>query len=101
MSAIDEVKGDMERPVPMDRLICGDVGFGKTEIAVRARLQGRDGRQAGRGARADDSLAEQHFVTFGERFAPYPVKVAMLSPFLSRHSRRRSWPTSRRAASTS
>ncbi len=46
MTAIDEVKGDMERPVPMDRLICGDVGFGKTEIAVRAAFKAvMDGKQ--------------------------------------------------------
>ena len=83
ISAIDEVKGDMERPVPMDRLICGDVGFGKTEIAVRAAFKAvMDGKQVAVLV-PTTLLAEQHFVTISERFAPYPVKVAMLSRFLS------------------
>jgi transcription-repair coupling factor (superfamily II helicase) len=83
VTAIDEVKADMRRPVPMDRLICGDVGFGKTEIAVRAAFKAvMDGKQVAVLV-PTTLLAEQHFVTFGERFAPYPVKVAMLSRFLS------------------
>src|ERR671910_165295 len=83
VTAIDDVKGDMEQPVPMDRLICGDVGFGKTEIAVRAAAKAvMDGKQVAVLV-PTTLLAEQHFVTFGERFAPYPVKVAMLSRFLS------------------
>ena len=83
VTAIDEVKGDMERPVPMDRLICGDVGFGKTEIAVRAAFKAvMDGKQVAVLV-PTTLLAEQHFVTFSERFAPFPVKVAMLSRFLS------------------
>jgi transcription-repair coupling factor (superfamily II helicase) len=83
VTAIDEVKADMEQPVPMDRLICGDVGFGKTEIAVRAAFKAvMEGKQVAVLV-PTTLLAEQHFVTFGERFAPYPVKVAMLSRFLS------------------
>ncbi|MGH2680585.1 MAG: transcription-repair coupling factor [Actinomycetota bacterium] len=83
VAAIDEVKADMERPVPMDRLICGDVGFGKTEIAIRAAFKAvMEGKQVAVLV-PTTLLAEQHFVTFGERFAPYPVKVAMLSRFLS------------------
>jgi transcription-repair coupling factor (superfamily II helicase) len=83
LTAIDEVKADMERPVPMDRLICGDVGFGKTEIAVRAAFKAvMDGKQVAILV-PTTLLAEQHFVTFTERYAPYPVKVAMLSRFLS------------------
>ena len=83
VTAIDEVKADMERPVPMDRLICGDVGFGKTEIAVRAAFKAvMDGKQVAILV-PTTLLAEQHFVTFTERYAPYPVKVAMLSRFLS------------------
>jgi transcription-repair coupling factor (superfamily II helicase) len=83
VTAIDDVKGDMERPVPMDRLICGDVGFGKTEIAVRAAAKAvMEGKQVAVLV-PTTLLAEQHSVTFGERFAPYPVKVAMLSRFLS------------------
>ena len=83
VTAIDDVKADMEQPVPMDRLICGDVGFGKTEIAVRAAFKAvMEGKQVAVLV-PTTLLAEQHFVTFGERFAPYPVKVAMLSRFLS------------------
>ncbi len=83
VTAIDEVKADMQQPIPMDRLICGDVGFGKTEIAVRAAFKAvMDGKQVAVLV-PTTLLAEQHFVTFGERFAPYPVKVAMLSRFLS------------------
>jgi transcription-repair coupling factor (superfamily II helicase) len=83
VTAIDEVKGDMEQPVPMDRLICGDVGFGKTEIAVRAAFKAvMEGKQVAVLV-PTTLLAEQHFVTFSERFSPYPVKVAMLSRFLS------------------
>jgi transcription-repair coupling factor (superfamily II helicase) len=83
VTAIDEVKADMQRPMPMDRLICGDVGFGKTEIAVRAAFKAvMDGKQVAVLV-PTTLLAEQHHVTFGERFAPYPVRVAMLSRFLS------------------
>jgi transcription-repair coupling factor (superfamily II helicase) len=81
--AIDDVKRDMEEPKPMDRLICGDVGYGKTEIAVRASFKAvMDGKQVAVLV-PTTLLAEQHFVTFSERFAPFPVKVAMLSRFLS------------------
>jgi transcription-repair coupling factor (superfamily II helicase) len=80
---IDEVKRDMEKPVPMDRLLCGDVGFGKTEVAVRAVFKAvMDGKQAAVLV-PTTLLAEQHFVTFGERFAPFPVKIEMLSRFVS------------------
>jgi transcription-repair coupling factor (superfamily II helicase) len=83
VTAIDDVKSDMERAVPMDRLICGDVGFGKTEIAVRAACKAvMEGKQVAVLV-PTTLLAEQHFVTFSERFAPFPVKVAMLSRFLS------------------
>jgi transcription-repair coupling factor (superfamily II helicase) len=81
--AIDEVKRDMETAKPMDRLVCGDVGYGKTEIAVRAAFKAvMDGRQVAVLV-PTTLLAEQHHVTFSERFAPFPVKVAMLSRFLS------------------
>jgi transcription-repair coupling factor (superfamily II helicase) len=81
--AIDEVKRDMEGDRPMDRLICGDVGYGKTEIAVRAAFKAvMDGTQVAVLV-PTTLLAEQHHVTFSERFAPFPVKVAMLSRFLS------------------
>jgi transcription-repair coupling factor (superfamily II helicase) len=83
LGAIEEVKQDMESPKPMDRLICGDVGYGKTEIAVRAAFKAvMDGKQAGVLV-PTTLLAEQHYVTFSERYAPFPVKVAMLSRFVS------------------
>ncbi|GIU98421.1 MAG: transcription-repair-coupling factor [Actinomycetota bacterium] len=89
LTAIAEVKADMERPKPMDRLICGDVGFGKTEIAVRAAFKAvMDGKQVAVLV-PTTLLAEQHFITFSERFAPFPVRVAMLSRFVPRGEQRR------------
>ncbi len=82
LAAIEEVKRDMEAPKPMDRLICGDVGYGKTEIAVRAAFKAvMDGRQVAVLV-PTTLLAEQHYVTFSERYAPFPVTVAMLSRFV-------------------
>ncbi len=79
---IDEVKADMRRPVPMDRLLCGDVGFGKTEVAVRAAFKAvMEGKQVAVLV-PTTLLAEQHLITFTERFAPYPVTVKMLSRFV-------------------
>src|SRR4051794_29520617 len=73
--SIDEVKADMEVPVPMDRVICGDVGYGKTEIAVRAAFKAvMDGKQVAILV-PTTLLAQQHFVTFTERFAAFPVQV--------------------------
>ena len=73
LAAIDEVKRDMEKPVPMDRLICGDVGYGKTEIAVRAAFKAvQDGKQVAVLV-PTTLLAQQHFNTFSERYAPFPV----------------------------
>jgi transcription-repair coupling factor (superfamily II helicase) len=81
LSAIDEVKRDMERSVPMDRLICGDVGYGKTEIAVRAAFKAvQDGKQVAVLV-PTTLLAQQHFNTFSERYAPFPVTVKPLSRF--------------------
>ncbi len=83
LAAIDEVKRDMERAVPMDRLICGDVGYGKTEIAVRAAFKAvQDGMQVAVLV-PTTLLAQQHFGTFSERFAPFPVTVRMMSRFVS------------------
>ena len=83
LEAIDEVKRDMERPAPMDRLICGDVGYGKTEIAVRAAFKAvQDGQQVAVLV-PTTLLAQQHYATFSERFAPFPVTVASLSRFSS------------------
>ena len=80
---IDEVKADMERPQPMDRLICGDVGYGKTEIAVRAAFKAvADGKQVAVLA-PTTLLVSQHTETFTERYAGFPVRVAQLSRFQS------------------
>jgi len=82
--AIEEVLADMQRPKPMDRLICGDVGFGKTEVALRAAfLAVLDGRQVAVLV-PTTVLAQQHFNTFRQRFEGYPVRVEMLSRFLTR-----------------
>jgi transcription-repair coupling factor (superfamily II helicase) len=81
LGAIDEVKADMERPVPMDRLISGDVGYGKTEIAVRAAFKAvQDGKQVAVLV-PTTLLVQQHYSTFSERYAPFPVVVRPLSRF--------------------
>ncbi len=81
LEAIDEVKRDMERAVPMDRLICGDVGYGKTEIAVRAAFKAvQDGKQVAVLV-PTTLLVQQHLSTFGERFASFPVVVKPVSRF--------------------
>ncbi len=83
LAAIDEVKADMAQEVPMDRIICGDVGYGKTEIAVRAAFKAvQDGKQVAVLV-PTTLLANQHFKTFSERFAQFPVTVAALSRFQS------------------
>jgi transcription-repair coupling factor (superfamily II helicase) len=81
LSAIIEVKADMEKPVPMDRLICGDVGYGKTEIAVRAAFKAvQDGKQVAVLV-PTTLLAQQHFNTFSERMNQWPVDIRQLSRF--------------------
>ena len=83
LACIDEVKADMERTVPMDRVICGDVGYGKTEIAVRAAFKAvQDGKQVAVLV-PTTLLVQQHLSTFAGRYAPFPVKVAALSRFQS------------------
>jgi transcription-repair coupling factor (superfamily II helicase) len=83
LKAIADVKSDMEEPRPMDRLVCGDVGFGKTEVALRAVFKAvQDGTQAAVLV-PTTLLASQHAQTFADRFAPYPVRVELLSRFLS------------------
>jgi transcription-repair coupling factor (superfamily II helicase) len=82
LRAIEEVKADMESPRPMDRLICADVGFGKTEIAMRAIFKAvQDGKQAVLLA-PTTLLTSQHFATMSERFSGFPVRLAMLSRFV-------------------
>jgi transcription-repair coupling factor (superfamily II helicase) len=81
--AIVETKDDMEGAVPMDRLVVGDVGFGKTEIALRAAFKAiQDGKQVAVLV-PTTLLAQQHYQTFADRFAPYPVRVEVLSRFLT------------------
>jgi transcription-repair coupling factor (superfamily II helicase) len=81
--AITDVKEDLEAPTPMDRLVCGDVGFGKTEVALRAAFKvAQEGRQVAILV-PTTLLAQQHHQTFNERFAPYPVRVEALSRFLT------------------
>ncbi|MEZ4407788.1 MAG: transcription-repair coupling factor [Polyangiales bacterium] len=81
--AIDEVIADLRHATPMDRLVCGDVGFGKTEVAIRAAFH-----VATQGAQVavlcpTTVLAQQHYRVFAERMAPYPIEVAVLSRFVS------------------
>ena len=81
--AIDEVKNDMESPHPMDRLICGDVGYGKTEVALRAAFKAAEAGKQTLVLVPTTILAEQHWMTFEGRFADLPVKVGMVSRFRS------------------
>ena len=83
MQAIIEVKEDMERATPMDRLVCGDVGYGKTEIAIRAAFKAvQEGKQVGVLV-PTTLLANQHGQTFRERFSGFPLRVEVLSRFLT------------------
>ncbi|HSU55224.1 MAG TPA: transcription-repair coupling factor, partial [Candidatus Dormibacteraeota bacterium] len=89
MRAITETKADMERPKPMDRLICGDVGFGKTEVGIRAAFKSvMDGRQVAVLV-PTTVLAQQHYNTFRERMADYPVRIELLSRFRTRREQQR------------
>ncbi len=89
MKAIIDTKMDMERPRPMDRLICGDVGFGKTEIAVRAAFKAvMDGKQVAVLA-PTTVLAQQHFEVFRQRMLDYPVRIEMLSRFRSQSEQKK------------
>ncbi|MCX7882151.1 MAG: transcription-repair coupling factor [Brevinematales bacterium] len=86
---IEEIKKDMESPVPMDRLLCGDVGFGKTEVAMRAAFKAvMDGKQVAVVA-PTTVLVEQHYYTFTRRFEGFPVKIAFLSRFTERSQEKR------------
>ena len=89
LAAISEAKTDMERPKPMDRLVCGDVGFGKTEVAIRAAFKCvMDGRQTAILV-PTTVLAQQHFNTFRERMADYPVRIELLSRFRTRREQQK------------
>jgi transcription-repair coupling factor (superfamily II helicase) len=96
--AIVETKADMERPKPMDRLICGDVGFGKTEVGIRAAFKAvMDGKQVAVLV-PTTVLAQQHYNTFRERMADYPIRVELLSRFRTRRAGRCRLRTRARAA---
>jgi transcription-repair coupling factor (superfamily II helicase) len=87
--AIQETKSDMEKPKPMDRLICGDVGFGKTEVAIRAAFKAvMDGKQVAVLV-PTTVLAQQHFNVFRERMADYPMRIELLSRFRTRRQQQR------------
>ena len=83
LRAVDDIKNDMERDVAMDRLVVGDVGFGKTEVALRAMFKAvQDGKQVAVLV-PTTLLAQQHFQTFTDRFAAYPIRVEVISRFLT------------------
>ncbi len=84
LRAVEEIKTDMEKPKPMDRLICGDVGYGKTEVALRAAFKAVMGHKQVAILVPTTVLAQQHYTTFQERLKPFPVEVEMLSRFRSR-----------------
>lgn len=84
LHAINEIKEDLEKERPMDRLICGDVGYGKTEVAMRAAFKVVDGGRQVAVLCPTTILAQQHLNTFRERFAAYPISIEMLSRFVSK-----------------
>ncbi|WP_320674632.1 transcription-repair coupling factor [Prochlorococcus sp. MIT 1341] len=89
IKAVSEVKKDMEMEKPMDRLVCGDVGYGKTEVAIRAIFKAiTSGKQVAL-LTPTTVLAQQHWRTIAERFAPYPIKVALLSRFRTLNEKKR------------
>ena len=89
LAAIDAVLQDMEQQTPMDRLVCGDVGYGKTEVALRASFKAVNDAKQVAVLVPTTVLSEQHFRTFSERFEPYPVNVACLSRFRSASEQRK------------
>jgi transcription-repair coupling factor (superfamily II helicase) len=89
LRCVEEIKTDMESPHPMDRLICGDVGYGKTEVAVRACFKAIMGGKQIAFLAPTTILAEQHYENFQERFSQFPVRLAMLSRFVDKKSTRR------------
>ncbi|MDR3147956.1 MAG: transcription-repair coupling factor, partial [Treponema sp.] len=84
LRCVEEIKRDMESPHPMDRLVCGDVGYGKTEVAVRACFKAVMGGKQVAFLAPTTILVEQHYENFQERFSRFPVKLAMLSRFVDR-----------------
>src|SRR5205085_8186229 len=89
LTSLGEIKADMGRPRPMDRLVCGDVGYGKTELAVRAAFKAVDNGKQVAVLVPTTVLAEQHYRTFSGRLAEYPFTVACLSRFRSAAEQKR------------
>ena len=83
LRAIEDIKGDLEAGKPMDRLVCGDVGYGKTEVAMRAAFKAIENNRQVAVLVPTTILAHQHYDNFSERFAPFPTRVALLSRFQS------------------
>ncbi len=88
LTAVEAVKADMERPQPMDRLVCGDVGFGKTEVAMRAAFKAVQNHKQVAVLCPTTILAEQHGETFGQRMREFPVRIEVLSRFKSAKEQR-------------
>jgi transcription-repair coupling factor (superfamily II helicase) len=84
LRCVEEIKADMESPHPMDRLVCGDVGYGKTEVAVRACFKAVMGGKQAAFLAPTTILAEQHYENFQERFSQFPVRLGMLSRFVDK-----------------
>jgi transcription-repair coupling factor (superfamily II helicase) len=89
LSAIEAVKRDMESPAPMDRLICGDAGFGKTEVAMRAAFKAVEGGKQVAVLVPTTILAHQHFQTFKQRFQNFPTRIEVLSRFVPKSEQKR------------
>lgn len=81
IKAIDDIKRDLEAPKPMDRLVCGDVGYGKTEVAMRAAFKAVEHNRQVAVLVPTTLLAQQHYDNFSQRFGPFPIRVGMLSRF--------------------
>ena len=88
LRCVEEIKEDMESPYPMDRLVCGDVGFGKTEVAVRACFKAIMGGKQAAFLAPTTILSDQHYGNFVERFSRFPIRIAMLSRFVDRKKTR-------------
>ncbi len=88
LRSVEEIKKDMEKPKPMDRLLCGDVGYGKTEVALRAAFKALMESKQVAILVPTTILAQQHYNTIMERFANFPIKIALLSRFRSAHEQK-------------
>ncbi|MCL2480743.1 MAG: transcription-repair coupling factor [Spirochaetaceae bacterium] len=87
--SVNEIKADMESPMPMDRLLCGDVGYGKTEVAMRASFKAASAGKQVAYLAPTTILVDQHFENFKERFKSYPINIAMLSRFVKKREQKK------------